>query len=520
MFQRPMVKWPFKRPLILALVAATSLVGCVADTGLDDEAKGRRDWRTNHRLMSDATFRDTSITAAQLQEFLAEKPSLNGTNASWLATYKIGNQKFSERLAALADANDVNPLLLLAWLQMNSGLVARTTQPSAGLMNSGLNCGCAPDGTCGDGLDGQFKCLAQALNGDFESAKQNGKVSLADGSGREVKLDETFNGVAPMNRSSLAIFARLGGNMRSLDLLYEVFTQYVGQLNTATGRNFDRFKELPPAEGFIGGACTSNSDCFFDQAVCRPSGSKRICTRACSANTMCPDRLGAPTTYCVSSSTARISGSGGFCLPQCSGDSCGTGFQCQQNVPRLGQTTHTRNVCVATGTTSSQPTGTGSPQDGVDTVPSLDPDDRWTIKIVRVVAPPRDTNEQYFDSAFYGWYPDMTVEMSVDDRQEMTVYNDEHDDSLDIRINQFLFVGGLDATTIRKPITVKIWDQENVWPVEISRCPLQITDSHLLRNLGERTLNCGEGKNENRETQPFVLTYEVQRIDTSDAVEI
>ena len=503
-----------QRRTILAVFLTLIATGCMAELEADNEAKHRRDWRTNHRLMSDATFEDTSITAAQLQKFLAEKPTLRGTQASWLAEFRVSNRLFSERLAAIARDNRINPLVMLAWLQMKKGLVGQTTRPSATLMNTALGCGCAPDGTCGEGIDGQFKCLAKALREDFDKAKQAGAVPFADGSRRHAKLDEPTNGIAPMNRSTLAFVARLNGDLDSLDLLYSVFKQYVGQMTSVTGTNFDRFKQLPTAEGFIGGACTNDSDCFFQQGVCRTSGSRRVCTRPCAANSMCPDRLGAPTTYCVASSTASITGSGGFCVSQCSGDSCESGFECRPDVPRLGQTTHTRNVCVppASGSPRQDPPSPGCSGPGCT---SLNANDRWMIKVTQVIAPERDSDNNHFDGSLDGWLPDLMVRMAVDGKTETTSHAT---DDLDPIINGFLFQDGLSATSIRKPIAVTVLDREQQsvphagQPSELGRCTLQITDSQLTRDGGERSLNCGQGLSASGIVTPIVVKYEVRRL--------
>jgi hypothetical protein len=64
---------------------------------------------------------------------------------------------------------------------------------------------------------------------------------------------------------------------------------------------------------WIGSECTSDQQCNFDGGVCHQNaiGGRGFCTRACSRT--CPDRAGAPATFCVANPAQP---SAGMCVPR------------------------------------------------------------------------------------------------------------------------------------------------------------------------------------------------------------
>jgi hypothetical protein len=64
---------------------------------------------------------------------------------------------------------------------------------------------------------------------------------------------------------------------------------------------------------WVGAECSKSSDCNFSGGVCltNPVGGRGFCSLRCSGS--CPDRAGAPTTFCVADPTA--SGQG-MCVPK------------------------------------------------------------------------------------------------------------------------------------------------------------------------------------------------------------
>lgn len=100
-------------------------------------------------------------------------------------------------------------------------------------------------------------------------------------------------------------------------------------------------------EGFIGGACESQTDCTFDGGECLGDDEgfpKGMCTRAC--DDVCPDVDGAVTTACV----LDVAPDGEpTCTTICdygiSKTGCRSGYQCQAR-PRASEPSKMRYVCV------------------------------------------------------------------------------------------------------------------------------------------------------------------------------
>src|SRR5690606_13445049 len=91
----------------------------------------------------------------------------------------------------------------------------------------------------------------------------------------------------------------------------------------------------PGPLGFIGGPCSSNTDCAFSGGTCVSDGyDGGMCSSACDA--FCPDESGHPTTFCVDDGDlwgqARSLGQGA-CHSRCDFGTfpvhgCRTGYAC------------------------------------------------------------------------------------------------------------------------------------------------------------------------------------------------
>ena len=86
-------------------------------------------------------------------------------------------------------------------------------------------------------------------------------------------------------------------------------------------------------EDWIGGPCTSNADCDYDQGFCLtetegfPNG---MCSKPCDL--YCPDQDGKTTTFCIDETAVGIQSSEGMCTMRCNFDAsdtgCRDGYQC------------------------------------------------------------------------------------------------------------------------------------------------------------------------------------------------
>ena len=108
--------------------------------------------------------------------------------------------------------------------------------------------------------------------------------------------------------------------------------------------------ELPPDPmvntGWIGGPCSTDSDCSYEDGYCllESQGYPRgMCTLACDG--LCPDRDGLPVTFCASDVLAS-----GTCVQRCdstffSSTGCRPGYRCEMR-DRYGEPPSNRGVCV------------------------------------------------------------------------------------------------------------------------------------------------------------------------------
>jgi hypothetical protein len=100
------------------------------------------------------------------------------------------------------------------------------------------------------------------------------------------------------------------------------------------------------ADTWVGSECDTDADCAFDGGSCHANaiGGRGFCTLACDR--YCPDRWGAPTTFCVADPSAAGSG---MCVAQ----ETAKNFGCQpydhlvpETRARNGEPSRTARVCV------------------------------------------------------------------------------------------------------------------------------------------------------------------------------
>jgi hypothetical protein len=294
-----------------------------------------------HRVIGDDTFVDTAIMdASSVQAFLEVTPY--GTR-SFLADERVNGERVSDALVRVARGSGLNPLVLLAMLQKEAGLISRTRRPSTFLVDYAFGCGCHDGRGCATslrGIDRQLECAVDVLRGSFD-AGTNGDATNAG-----YRLGQSFTSlddlrVTPQNRATLALYtytpwvgqASRGGNW----LFWNVFRKYADAVGYEAGLT------RPFNEGFIGGACTTDSECAFTGGFCHTRG---FCTLRCTASSpYCPDRAGHATTFCVDLDGTGSTTGEGLCVAQCDAFSprCLTGQSCEP-MSRLGQST-THDVC-------------------------------------------------------------------------------------------------------------------------------------------------------------------------------
>lgn len=122
-------------------------------------------------VYADAFLTDVdSIDAVELQAFFEDSPY---GNRSWLANATINGVTAAEAIVAAAQAEGINPLVLVARMQVESSAVSKTAAPTKARQDKALGCGCPDGGGCASqykGLDKQFSCAAKILRKWYDAS--------------------------------------------------------------------------------------------------------------------------------------------------------------------------------------------------------------------------------------------------------------------------------------------------------------------------------------------------------------
>lgn len=155
-------------------------------------------------IMSDVVLRASlAVDGNGVQELLENTPY--GTR-SWLADYKIDNKRFADVLVEESRAGGINPVVLLARMQVESSLVSKTVKPGTTTINHALGCGCPDGAACGRayaGMKTQIDCAIEVINNMFSLSE--------DGTGqwRRAHARKTLDPitVTPSTHATAALYA-------------------------------------------------------------------------------------------------------------------------------------------------------------------------------------------------------------------------------------------------------------------------------------------------------------------------
>ena len=146
---------------------------------------------------------DTAVDGDAIQAFLEDSPY---GDRSWLADVTLDGTRFADDLVAIAGAQGIDPVVLLARMQVESSLVSATVRPSRSRIDTALGCGCPDSANCSSqylGLHNQLTCAAQVLTEHFtESIDQSGDWRLGHA---HRTSDPTW--VTPHSNATAALYA-------------------------------------------------------------------------------------------------------------------------------------------------------------------------------------------------------------------------------------------------------------------------------------------------------------------------
>ncbi len=245
---------------------------------------------------------------------------------SFLETYQSNGVRAADAVVKSARVHRVNPILLLAYLQVAEGLIGERYYPfPPNRVEYVFRCGCLSKTDCLPafaGFDRQVDCLAASLRTSVEQVRAEG--TTLGGWGPETETT-TFDGVkvTPQSDASAAIYERTprvaereeGGTW----MLWNIFQRYAAALeyNGASGKTRDG--------RWIGDSCKTTAMCSgVEGAECLDDLPGGLCTTTCSGK--CPAEAGKSEVFC-----ATLKGQN-RCLTVCNpaAPRCRTGYRCSR----------------------------------------------------------------------------------------------------------------------------------------------------------------------------------------------
>lgn len=234
-------------------------------------------------VVSDTLFEaDEAVTAAGIQDMLEMSPY---RKRSFLADEKIRGVPFSQVVVNVARERGLNPLLLLARMQVEKSLISKTTRPSGNAVDFALGCGCHDGKKCDEnfrGIDKQLACAAKTLRTHFDGSVA-GTGAWKVGTAKKTLDPQT---VTPRSHATASLYAYtpwvlegMGGNW----LVWNVTRKYVGaMLDRGT---YNEMPAMPEPDPETMGSCAEH--CGSMSAVPVGDGTSCFCDATCASNDDC-----------------------------------------------------------------------------------------------------------------------------------------------------------------------------------------------------------------------------------------
>ncbi len=188
----------------------------------------------NHNnIMNDPLFTDvTTISAEDVQWFFENVP-YDGGHRSWLADEKVEGQPLSKVLHAEAQKRGINPILLLARMQIEKGLVSKS-RPSQAQVNFALGCGCADYRSCTAqfaGFANQLRCAGDVFAKFYQQSRSgdgNYRVGASRQSLDHITISSKTHATAAFYAYTPWVLVGRGGNW----LVWNVTRKFLQQLDS------------------------------------------------------------------------------------------------------------------------------------------------------------------------------------------------------------------------------------------------------------------------------------------------
>lgn len=227
----------FRQPLLFAVLAVMPLVACAPATPADDfpgeaELDDRATEFDKNNVLSDEFYLDVSMTVGEMEQFLETGPYF-GCQPVWLRDEVVDGQSVAKLIVEISADRGVNPLMVLARMQVEQSLISKAERPA----NTDYALGCHDpvyDSNYPNGktprmapFDVQLECATETLMNRFRDSVE-GKGHWVKGVTRVTGHGESIP-VTPANHATAALYAytpfvgeKTGGNW----LVWSVTTKY------------------------------------------------------------------------------------------------------------------------------------------------------------------------------------------------------------------------------------------------------------------------------------------------------
>ena len=417
-----------KSGTVARVLGFSLLLGGVACSALSEDEQGTSQDSAleaqfnRNNVITDAEISSSAMTVAEIQRFLEKTPY--GTR-SGLASFKENGKTAAEILHAEGLRSEISPIALLARLQMEQGLISKTTAPSA-TTDVAFGCGCPDSASCGPkylGFANQAACAAGSLRRSID--KVNDGLPTVSGWKKGVsKKTQDEISIVPENAATAALYTYtpwvgesgggktgVGGTSLYFKVLKRFTDAYLISTGAGTGTADASTTEdasttadtsTPPRDaGPVkdGGPCGCTDPQF---PICDTASNTCV---GCLQDTHCSDLDVCDTMLkkCVECTTGKLDNcdatdKGAACLPNktcgCNTDSdcgsatsgrvCGTGKVCQEgcrgasgNKCPAGETCSSTSSAIGTcsggGTDAGTGTDSATPPPPVDTDAGTEP---------------------------------------------------------------------------------------------------------------------------------------------------
>lgn len=274
------------------------------DFQVDQDESGKADGTSptvfdRNRIVEESFFTNANaVDGDGVQAFFENTPY--GTR-SFLADERVGGRRAADVIVEISRAAGINPVMLVARMQVEKGLVSKTQRPSQNTVDFAFGCGC-PDGhSCYEsyrGLDKQIVCAVDVL-----SQLHDESVS-GTGAWRQGKAKKTLDPltVTPANHATASLYGytpwvlpNRGGNWLVWNIT-RIHSRHFQQLGVM---------QAPPESPWVGTICETDGDCSFSyqgqSGFCFLDATgqeeKGFCSLPCEG--YCPDLAGRAKTFCT-----------------------------------------------------------------------------------------------------------------------------------------------------------------------------------------------------------------------------